>query len=180
MFSELGELAVFRAEIVTPFGNAVSLIDGDAFDVPAFQISDEAGSHDPLGGGIEEFVFAVGKGFRAVAGFGGVEGGVEERGGDAGGGERIDLIFHQGDEGRDDKGDPIFREGGKLEGQGFSRAGGENGDDILSGHGGGDDFTLKGAERIVAEILLQEGGELVMHFRSVGKIFRVTSKKVLL
>ena len=57
---------------------------------------------------------------------------------------------------------------------------GRNGDDILSGHGGGDDFTLKGAERIVAEILLQEGGELVMHFRSVGKIFRVTSKKVLL
>lgn len=115
-----------------------------------------------------------------IARLGGIKGGIVKSGGDAGGGEGIDLIFHQRNEWGDDEGEAIPGEGGELEGKGFPGACGEDGDDVLSGHGGRHDFQLEGAEGIVAEVLFQEGGKLVVHSARVGIFFLLASKKMFL
>ena len=93
---------------------------------------------------------------RTGAGFFGAEGGVEKRGGDAAGLQGVHLVFHQGDEGRDDDGEPVASEGGQLEAERFSAAGREEGEHIFADEIGLDDFALQRPERGVAEGRLEK------------------------
>ncbi len=159
-FAEGGELAVFGAEIVSPFGDAVGFVDGDEADVPAGEGLLEVVEHGAFGGDVEEAEFSGFEAGKAVAGFFGGEGGVEESGGDSGGLESVDLIFHERDQGRNDESEAGVDEGGKLVAEGFSAAGGEESEDVAAGEEIGDDFALERAEGVEAEVLFEEGEEL--------------------
>ena len=111
-FTEVKELAVFRSEVVSPFGHAVGFIDGEGFDVPGLEVFAPIVEDETFGGGVEEAVMAFMEEAHSAAVFVGFEAGVEEGGGDAGGFELIDLVFHEGDEWRDDECEPGADEGG--------------------------------------------------------------------
>ncbi len=152
--AQAGELAVLGTEIVTPFADAMRFVDGQLGDVPGAEVLDKAGEHEALGGGVEEAVFAPVQAAEAGARFVAIEGGIEEGGRDAGGGEGVDLVLHQGNEGGDDDGEAFAEERGKLDAEGFATAGGQQGEDVASGEGVGDDLLLQGTEGVVAEGLL--------------------------
>ena len=94
------------------------------------------------------------------AGFLFAERGVEKRGGDTTGLELVDLIFHQGDQRRNDDGETGAGEGGELEAQRFSAAGGQEREHVFAREGGVDDVALEWAKSRVAEGALQERGKI--------------------
>jgi hypothetical protein len=100
--AEFSELAIFGAEIVTPFGNAVGFIDGELGDIPLAEEFESAIEEETFWGGVEESIFASEKSAVAAFGFGGGEGRIDESGGDAASGEGVDLIFHESDQWGDD------------------------------------------------------------------------------
>ena len=97
--TQLRELAVFRAKIVPPLGNAVSLVDREARHVPVFKILVPALEHEPLGRGVEQLVLAPVQAAQACAGLTRVERGIQEGRRHAAGLELVDLILHEGDQG---------------------------------------------------------------------------------
>jgi hypothetical protein len=101
-FAQPGKLAVFRTEIMAPLRNAVRLVDGQATDVPIPQVLRPAVQHQALGGGIEQPKFPAVQAAQAGAGLLTLERGVEKRGGDATGAQRVDLVLHQCDQRRND------------------------------------------------------------------------------
>ena len=150
-------------------------------DVPAFQIVEETGEHQPLGRDVEQAVFAVVQSAQARAGFFRGERRIEECGGDAAGLQSVDLVFHQRDQRRDDDGEAGADERGQLEAERFAAAGGQHGEDVFAGEGVADDFLLQRAKRGEAEIFFQRFaklqrfghgesfGEMKGEFKSVGR-----------
>src|ERR1051325_9159391 len=49
-----GKLAIFGAEIVAPFADAMRFVDGDKGGIPFFEIVEEARKHEAFGGDVEE------------------------------------------------------------------------------------------------------------------------------
>ena len=155
--AERAELMVLRAEVVAPLRDAMGFVHDDAADVPGIGAVEEAREQETLGGGVEETLFTCVEGAEAGFGLGGVEGGIEEGGRDAGELEGINLVLHQGDEGRDDNGKAGFHDGWKLEAERLAAAGGEEGEDVAAGERLADDLFLAGAEGVEAEVLLKGG-----------------------
>ena len=71
-------------------------------------------------------------------------------------GEGLHLILHEGDERRDDHRPRGQRQRRHLETYRFPRAGGHDGQHVLSGQDRADDLLLHRAEAVVAEIFLQD------------------------
>ena len=159
--AEFSELAIFGAEIVTPFGNAVGFIDSELGDIPLAEEFESAIEEEAFWGGVEESIFASEKSAVAAFGLGGGEGRIDESGGDAAGVEGVDLIFHESDQWGDDHCETWSDEGGELEAEGFSSTGGEEGKDITIGEGIVDDFFLEWAKEVVTERLLERAKEIV-------------------
>jgi hypothetical protein len=88
----------------------VRFIDGEPHDVPAFELGDEALEHQPLGGDVEQLEFASAQAFEAPRAFGRGKRRVEIGRGDPRGLQRVDLIFHQRDQRRDDDGQALRQE----------------------------------------------------------------------
>ena len=70
--------------------------------------------------------------------------------------QRVHLVFHQRDERRDDDGEAVARERGKLEAERFAAASRQQREDIFARQRIADDFLLQRAERGEAEVLLQQ------------------------
>ena len=155
-FAELGNLPILGAEIVAPLADAVRLINGEEVHAPTFEIGEHPREHEAFGRGVEEAELAVVQAAQAGASLVGVEGGIQERRRDAAGGERVHLVFHQRDEGRDDDGEAAAGERGELETQRLAAAGGQQGDHVLARERVADDLLLQRAEAGVAEVLLQQ------------------------
>ena len=68
----------------------------------------------------------------------------------------VNLVFHQGYEGRDDEGETGEGQGGNLVAEGLPAAGGHEDEGVPSVHDGGDDFRLERSEGVVAEVSLEE------------------------
>jgi large exoprotein involved in heme utilization and adhesion len=160
--AELRDLAVFRAEIVAPLGNAVRLVDGEGGDVPRLQVGGPVVEHQTLRGDVEHPPFAAVQSAQAGARLVGVEGGVQVGGGDAGGLQLVHLVLHQGDERRDDDGQARPEQGGQLETKRFAATGRQQGEDVLVRQRGLNDLALQRAEGAVAEGGL-EGEQQVVH-----------------
>ena len=71
----------------------------------------------------------------------------------------IDLVFHEGDQGWDDHCQAGSHQCRELVAQAFSRTCWEDGNGILAGQRGPHDLMLQRAEMVVAEDLLQQGGQ---------------------
>ena len=163
MIAQRRELAVFRAEIVAPFADAMRFVNGDEADVPALQVLQHPGEHQAFGGGIKQLVLAVVEAAQALSAFALGPGGVSEGGGDPGGVQSIHLVLHVGDERRDHHREARFDQRGELEAERFAAPGGEQGKDVKSVERIENDLLLQRAKRWEAERLLQRCQELTLH-----------------
>ena len=120
------KLAVFRPEVVPPLADAVGLIDREEGRPGLAQPLREAGHHEPLGGDVEQRDAA----HRQLA----LDGrallprlaAVEVRGGHARLAERVHLVLHQRDQGRDDDGEAPEVRGGRLVAERLAAARGQH------------------------------------------------------
>ena len=119
-----GNLAVFGAEIMAPFADAMRLVNGEEGDVPLLQVVEETGEQQAFGSDIEQPVFALVQTAQTRPRFAGIQGRVQEGRRHAGGLEGVHLILHQGDERRDHHGEAGADQGGELEAKRFAAAGG--------------------------------------------------------
>jgi hypothetical protein len=161
--AEGGELAVFGAEVVAPFGDAVRLVDGEKLHGPLLQAVDEAVEREAFGGDVEQAVLARVEAAVTALRLLGAEGRVHEGGRDAGGAELVDLILHQRDQRRDDDGQAGrgAGESGELETERLPAPVGSTGERVAVGEGRGDDVALQRPEPVVAEDLLEQVGEFI-------------------
>ena len=153
-FDEGRDGAIARAEVVPPLRQAVRLVDGDEGNGLLLQQGLEEVGFEPLGRDIDDFVRASRDGAEPCASFRLSKRAVDECRGRTGFRERVDLILHQRDQGRDDECDTREQQGGHLEADGLSRARGHDGDGLAAFEQALDDGLLRRAEALVAEGLL--------------------------
>ena len=125
MIAQIGDLPVFRPEIMAPFADAMGLVNGDEPDLPALQIGDHAREHQALGRGVEQTVFPLMQAAQPPPGFLRGQRGIQERGRHPGGLERVHLVLHQGDQRRDHHRQPVPRQRRELKAQRFAAARGQ-------------------------------------------------------
>lgn len=113
-FGEAGELEIIGSEVVAPFGDAMGFVDGEEGEFHLFEAGPEFLVGEAFGGDVEEFEVVVFEALVEVDDFVFGEGGVESRGGDLFADQGVNLVLHQGDEGGDDEGEAIEKEGGEL------------------------------------------------------------------
>jgi hypothetical protein len=155
-FPQLRELAVFRAEIVAPFADAMRLVHGDEPHIPARQVIEEAGQHQPFRRGVEQAELAVVQTAQTLAAFARRERGIQERRRNAARLKRVHLVLHQRNERGDNDREAVARERGKLEAKRFAAAGRQQREDVVARQRIADDFLLQWPERGEAEVLLQK------------------------
>ena len=114
----MGEVGIRSAEVVAPFGYAVSLVDGDAGElvlgVDGLEMAAKGFTLTVLGRHVEETGPRVAAAKVFDDGVSVWDRGVGIYGGDfnAGGAKGGDLVVHQGQEGRDNDGDAMVDHGG--------------------------------------------------------------------
>ena len=152
---EDADLEVFRPEIVAPLRDAVRLVHDDVGDVQDGQVVLEQPGLDTFGGDIQELVVTVGRVVQREVHFVPVHPGVDGDGADAPGGEVLDLVLHQGDEGRDHEGEAVAHHRRHLETHRFPASGGEDGEHVAARERLVDDALLHGPEAFVPPIGFQ-------------------------
>ncbi len=113
-FFQPPQRAIFRPEVVAPLANAMRLIDGEERHREVFKEIERALHHQPLGGQVQQLDATradVGRNFAFFAG--------QKRAVHAGGrhtaiAQSVDLILHQGNEGRNDHRQAGLTEGRRL------------------------------------------------------------------
>ncbi len=157
------ELAVFGAEVVAPHADAMGLVDGDHGERQLAEKLDEPVGDEAFGRHIEDFDFVVGGApdyfAIEVAGLAAVDTG----GGDTAFDEGVDLVFHQGDQGRYYYGQSIQRHGRGLKAERFAPAGGQHHQRITAPGGGEHGRLLHGSETVVTPVAFEDGFEGVQH-----------------
>jgi len=164
--AEGGEDEVVGAEVVAPFGEAVGLVDGEGGGGAGGAVAEfveEAVGGEAFGGEVEEVEGAGAVGPGGVAA--GVEGlaAVDAGGADAVGAGGVDLVLHEGDEGADDDHAAVLHDGGELEAEGLSAAGGHEGEDVAAIEEALHGLFLVGAELVVAEDFGEDLAGVVGH-----------------
>ena len=132
------------------------LVDGDEGNGLLLQQGLEEVGFEPLGRDIDDLVRALCDGTEPCASLRLPKRAVDECRGRTGLRKRVDLIFHQRDQRRDDERDAREQQRGHLEADGFSRARGHDGDGLAAFEQALDDGLLCRAEALVAEGLLQD------------------------
>ena len=174
-----GELQVVGAEVVPPLGDAVRLVDGEERDPHPGDRLPEALVAEAFRGDIEKAEGPLPDAAHQVADLPGVERRVEPGGGHATAGELVDLVLHQGDQGRDHQGEAGEEQGRDLVAERFAAAGGEDGGSGPTGQEVADHLRLARAEVGVTEGLGERRagrlqGEAVAGFGAVpGALHRM-------
>ena len=146
---EASHVAVVRAEVVSPPGEAVGLVQHPAADLPLVQDLPQGDAAQLLRGDQQDAGVAQAD---ALQGVGPLRHGQQPVHGDAGtdapGLQPRHLVGHQGHQGRDHyrerAGLVVAGQGGQLVAQGLAGAGGQDAQHVLSGHGRLDDGLLAG------------------------------------
>ncbi len=154
------ELQVLGAEIVSPLGNAVGLVDGEKGQFAGFVEGIEhrqgAVEEQTLGGDIDQIEGVAEHGLFDGLGLAPVQGRIEAGRPDAGLGQRIDLVLHEGDERRDDDSAAGSQQGRNLVAEAFAAAGGHEHQGVAAVAHMADDLLLATAEGWIAEDSLQD------------------------
>jgi hypothetical protein len=165
--TEIGELPVFRAKIVSPLADAVRFVDRDeANGLPADErskrlaaLADESLRRDveqPIASGGQPGGDLLPRVARHPA--------VKARRRHAVADERVDLILHQRDQRRDDDGEAaVVREGGNLKAERLAAAGRQDDERIAAGENRIHRLALHRPERRVAPVALEEGEQRIGH-----------------
>ena len=155
--AQRSQLPVVRPELMTPLGDAVGLVHRHQPHPDPFEEPPEARGGETLRRYVEQLYLA---GLRLLADeprLFGAERTVEAAGGDPPRPERIHLVLHQGDQGRDDQGDAVEGERRKLVAKRFAPASGHQHHCVAPGQDAGDRRFLQRSEALVAEVFLQQG-----------------------
>jgi len=154
-FPQHGELEIFRPEVVAPLADAMGLVDGEEADPDACEQSEKSVADKTLGRHIEEIEIALRQRDADVPGFLRRQRGVERRRPDARLPERLHLVAHQGDEGRDDDARAFAAERRDLVAERLARARRQQHHGVAAPDEVPDDLFLLAAEGRQAEDLLQ-------------------------
>ena len=157
---KLGELEVVRTKVVSPLRDAVRFIDGEKRNVRAGEPVPEVLVGEPFRSDVEHGEGASAHLVIDRVGFLSAEGGVESCGGDVAISQGIDLILHEGDEGRDHQSEPVEENGRKLVAERLAAPGGKDRERWAICEEGLDDLFLAAAEFRKAEAGLEGGGEV--------------------
>ena len=160
------EKAVVGPEIVPPVRDAVRLVDGDEGHCPLRQHLGEAGDAEPLRGDEEEVELPVEVVAADLTGGQPVDPRVDPLGGETQSPEARRLVLHEGDEGGDDERRPCARDPRELVAERLPGPGRHDEERVFPLRHRTADRLLEGAERVVAEDLLQRlpetvGGDLL-------------------
>ena len=134
LLNELADPRVVRAKVMAPLADAVRLIDHQEVRREIAHGPAELAGAQALGRDVEQLQLAGRKVLEHLSPGRRREGAVDEGGGYALGAERIDLVFHEGDEGGDDQGVAGLEEGGKLVAQRLAGAGGHDNAQLVIVH----------------------------------------------
>ena len=152
----VAQLAVFGAEIVSPLGDAVGFIDGQAGQAAILEQSQRFGSEQGFGGDIEQLQLS---GACAVGGGDPIpvfKRAIEESGGNVEEVQLIDLVLHEGDERRDHHRQAVEHECGQLVTERFATAGGHDGQGVVTLEHMTDHLGLAGQEIRETEDLFEQ------------------------
>ena len=145
------ELDVLRAEVMTPLGDAMGLVDGEQGDAALAQQGQEALGQQTFRGHVEQIEGAGDQALlhrpRLLPGLGGIEEGRPHPELAQG----VHLVLHQGDQGGDDDTGTGPRQGRDLVAQGLAATGGHEHQGVAAGDDPVDDRPLGAAEFGVAE-----------------------------
>ncbi len=126
---------------------------------PASRVEEPVG-HEPLGRHVEQVELAGVQLRQHAARLGAVERRVVEGGAHAVGAQRVDLVFHQRDERRDDDADAGPQQRRDLVAERLAAAGGHEHEGVAAGDDVLDDLELVGAILAKAEDRVQDGGRV--------------------
>ena len=153
--AEPAELHVFRAEIMSPLGDTVCLINGEEGDGHILEPFQKRLGHQPFRRHIEQIQFLVVQ-LRQYPARGNVtEGRIVKGSTHTVGAQGIHLVLHQGDERRDDNADPGPVQRRNLVAERLAAAGRHNDEGILAVDQAGNDLRLRMAEGMIAKYLEQ-------------------------
>ena len=145
------ELEVLGPEVVAPLRDAVRLVDGEERDAQAVEQREGALAHQPLRRDVEQVERPCAGAALDRPDFVEGEGRVQVCGAHPGLEQRVHLVLHQRDEGRDDHRDAVPEQGGDLVAQGLAAAGGHEHQAVAPARDVLDDRLLLASERAVSE-----------------------------
>ena len=155
LFPRFAEARIFRPEIMAPLADAMGFIDGQKSWTQLFEQRLKIRREQSLGGDIEQALKPIVQFGHHLPLHSRRKRTVEKRGGNVLIAELLDLIFHEGNQRRDDHGQPAAHDGRKLETKAFPRAGGHDAEDIAAGQDVLDDLVLGRTKIVEAEMLLK-------------------------
>ena len=167
-----GQLSIFRTKIMSPFGNAMTLIDGKQPHLPPLVQGLQGGLkrvlNQTLGCQIEEFQFMSPQGMLNVSCFSLGLKRVEACCSNSAFSECLNLILHQGDERGNDQGHAGSQQSGDLVAQRFAPAGGHQHQRIFPALDMIDHLLLEPAKFRVCKSLAQNF-QCRVHDRQYGR-----------
>ena len=159
-FARPRELLVFGAEIVSPRGDAVRLVDRQQGHPHSSHGGEERGRLEPLWRDVDQAVFASPHRRLPFLALGIRQRAVDEGGGNPPGPQRVHLVLHQRHQRRDHHRGALQQQRRKLVAERLSPAGGKDGDGGPAREHRPDNGLLSLAERLVPEMLLQRLDQL--------------------
>ncbi len=169
------QLHVFRAEVVAPLRDAMGLVDRQAVDAGGAQPVERPALQQALGRDVEQ-PHGPRRQRRLHRGvLGRRVAGVQRAGGDAARLELAHLVAHQGDQRRDDDGEPAADHGRQLVAERLARARRHDGEHVGAGEQRLHHLGLAGPQRGEAEHPLQRVERLAHGIGGVGRRWRAGS-----
>ena len=154
--TQIDQGAVVGPELVAPHRDAVRLVHRHEADMQPRQKVAEAGQRQPLRGDVQDFDRVALHPRPHVADFLVGERAVDERRGNAVGAQGIHLVLHQRDQRRDHQRQPLEPQRRQLVAERFAAARGHQDQGVVPVQHAGDDLPLQRAERVVAEVSLEQ------------------------
>ncbi len=152
---ELRQREVVGAEVVTPLGDAVRLVDREEGDAPLFEEALDRLGIEPLWRDVEQVELAREVGALHRSTLGRQLARVEVRGAHAVAHERVDLVVHERDERRHHDAGALAEERGDLVAEALATARGHEHDRVAACRDVRDDLGLLAPERVVSEDRVQ-------------------------
>ncbi|MNX86286.1 hypothetical protein D3C86_1181620 [compost metagenome] len=154
--AELGEVAVVGPELVAPLADAVRLVHGEEADGRALEQIVDVRGRKALGREVQELDLPVADRLVSAALLVDREGAVEGGSGDAVGKQRVHLVLHEGQKGRDDHRHAVEGKRRQLVAHGLTAAGGQDDEAIPPLKHGLDGLGLVRQEAVVAPVATQQ------------------------
>ena len=144
LLAKAAQPGIVGPKVVSPFAHAMRFVDRQQLQPAAAHRLQEARAAEPLGHDIDQLILAGGHARQPLRLLVGRERAVDECRRQPQGRERVDLVFHQRDQRRDDQRQSGLHDRGQLVTQALAAAGRHDAQAILAGQHGFDHLALPG------------------------------------